>query len=89
MSSRDMERRGKHFKVTENTKMCSRHFREGDIKKCLAGKNELRIGVLLSVFPWIQTSPRKRKEPAERNFELTVSQSASRKSSSSVIVVEE
>ena len=44
---------GKHFKVTEYTKICSRHFREGDIKKSLAGKNELRDGVVPSVFPWI------------------------------------
>ena len=63
---------GKHFKFTENTKICSRHFREGDIKKSLAGKNELR-DVVPSVFPWIRKSPRKRKNPAERNFELTAS----------------
>ena len=81
---------GKHFKVTENTKICSRHFREGDIKKSLAGKNELRDGVVPSVFPWIRTSPRKRKNPAERNFELTASKrSASRKLSSSAVSVEE
>ena len=67
---------GKHFKVTEYTNIYSRHFREGDIKKSLAGKNELRDGVVPSVFPWIRTSPRKRKEPAERNFELTASKSA-------------
>ncbi|XP_078377811.1 uncharacterized protein LOC144660965 [Oculina patagonica] len=70
---------GKFFTVTENTKVCSRHFREGDIKKTLAGKNELRGGVVPSVFPWVRTSPRKRKEPAERNFELIASKSASRK----------
>ena len=80
---------GKHFKVTENTKICSRHFRDGDIKKSLAGKNELREGVVPSVFPWIRTSPRKRKKPAERNFELTASKSASRKLSSSAVFVEE
>ena len=80
---------GKHFKVTENTKICSRHFREGDIKRSLTGKNELRDGVVLSVFPWIRTSPRKRKNPAERNFELTASKSASRKLSTSAASVEE
>ena len=81
--------KGKHFKVTENTKICSRHFREGDIKKSLAGKNELRDGVVPSVFPWIRTSPQKRKNPAERNFELTALKSASRKLSSSAVSVEE
>ena len=80
---------GKHFKVTENTKICSSHIREGDIKRSLTGKNELRDGVVPSVFPWIRTSPRKRKNPAERNFELTASKSASRKLSTSAASVEE
>ena len=56
-----MKRRRKAPQGNENTKICSRHFREGDIKKCLAGKNELRNEVVPSVFPWIRTSPRKRK----------------------------
>ena len=41
------------------------------------------------MFPWIRRSPRKRKNPAERNFELTASKSASRKLSSSAVSVEE
>ena len=56
---------GKYFKVTKSTRVCSRHFREGDIKKSLSGKNELKDGVVPSVFPWIRTSPRKRKEPMD------------------------
>ena len=52
---------GKYFTVTENTKICSRHFREGDITKTLTGKNKLRDGVVPSVFPWIRTSPRKKR----------------------------
>ena len=48
---------GKYFKVTKSTRVCSRHFREGDIKKSLSGKNELKHGVVPSVFPWIRTSP--------------------------------
>ena len=80
---------GKHFKVTEHTKICSQQLREGDIKKPLAGKNELRDGVVPSVFPWIRTSPCKRKEPAERNFELTALKSASQTLSSPAVVVEE
>ena len=79
---------GKYFKVTKSTRVCSRHFREGDIKKSLAGKNELKDGVVPSVFPWIRTSPRKRKEPMERHFEETASKSASRKLSSSVVLEE-
>ena len=51
-------------------------------------KNELRDGVVPSVFSWIRTSPRKGKEPVERNFELTASKSASRKLSIPAVVLE-
>ena len=61
---------GKYFKVTEATKVCSRHFRPREIKKTLAGKNEPRAGVVPSVFEWIRTSPRKRKDPIAQNFEI-------------------
>ena len=29
---------GKHFKVSENTKICSQHFRKGDIRNVSRGK---------------------------------------------------
>ena len=61
---------GKLFKVPEATKVCSRHFRPGEIKQTLAGKNELRAGVVPSVFASIRTSPRKRKDSIARNFEI-------------------
>ena len=80
---------GKYFKAPKSTRVCSRHFREGDIKKSLSGKNELKHGVVPSVFPWIRTSPRKRKEPIEIYFEETASKSASWKLSSSVVAMEE
>ena len=80
---------GKHFKVNEHTKICSQQLKEGGIKKSLACKNELRDGVVPSVFPWIRTSPCKRKEPAERNFELTALKNASQTLSSPAVVVEE
>ena len=41
------------------------------------------------MYSWIRTSPHKRKEPAERNFELTASKSASRKLSTPAVVHEE
>lgn len=75
---------GKYFKVTEATKVCSRHFRPGEIKKTLAGKNELRAGVVPSVFAWIRTSPRKRKDPIARNFEIPPSKAARKLNVSSV-----
>ena len=48
---------GKHFKVAKFTKICSRHFREGEIKKTLAGKSHVKSGVVNSVFSWVRTSP--------------------------------
>ena len=75
---------GKYFKVTEATKVCSRHFRPSEIKKTLAGKNELRAGVVPSVFAWIRTSPRKRKDPIARNFEIPPSKTARKLNVSSV-----
>ena len=41
------------------------------------------------MFSLIRTSPRKGKEPAERNFKLTASKSASRKLSIPAVVLEE
>ena len=74
----------------ENTsRVCSRHFREGDIKKSFSGKNEVKHGVVPPVILWIRTSPRKRKEPMQRYFEETASLKASWKMSSSVVVMEE
>ena len=75
---------GKCFKVTEATKVCSRHFKPGEIKKTLAGKNELRAGVLPSEFAWIRTSPCKRKDPIARNFEIPPSKAACKLNVSSV-----
>ena len=43
----------------------------GDIVKTLAGKNDLKAGVVPSVFPWVRTSPRNRKEPTVRNMEIS------------------
>ena len=57
---------GKDFKISESTKVCSRHFRKEDLKKTLAGKICLKSGAVPSVFSWIRTSPRKRKPPTER-----------------------
>ena len=64
----NLEKKRWHFRVTEFTKICSRHFRTGDLRKTLGGKCEVKNGVVPSVFPWIRTSPRKRKEPTARNF---------------------
>ena len=55
---------GKDFQITELTKVCSRHFKQTDLKKSLNGKKvSLKEGIVPSKFPWTD-SPRKRKAPA-------------------------
>ena len=78
---------GRHFRVTDFTKICSRHFRTGDLRKTLGGKCEVKNGVVPSVFPWIRTSPRKRKEPTARNFNALSSRA--RNLNTSVVSAEE
>ena len=53
---------GKDSEISDSTKVCSRHFRNEDLKKTLAGKICLKPGAIPSIFSWIRTSPRKRKE---------------------------
>ena len=38
----------------------------------------MKPGVVPSVFPWVRTSPRKRKAPTERDFDASASRSAVR-----------
>lgn len=66
---------GKHFTITDTTKVCSRHFRKEDLKKTLAGKLLVNPGAVPSVFPWIRT--RKRKPPTERATASSSSSDAS------------
>ena len=56
---------GKEFQITELTKVCSRHFKETDLKKSLNGKVSLKEDTVPSKFPWT-VSPLKRKTPAVR-----------------------
>ena len=60
---------GKHFTITQSTKVCSRHFRDYDLKKSLAGRISLQPNAVPSLFSWTRTSPRKHKAPTLREFE--------------------
>ena len=54
---------GKDFKVTEHTRVCSRHFKSSDYLPSLTGrKKSLKSMAVPSLFPWKQGSPIKRKE---------------------------
>ena len=59
---------GEHFKVTEHTKVCSRHFKPGDIVKAIAGRKRTLLATAVpSRFPWKKGSPVKRKAPKRRS----------------------
>ena len=56
---------GRHFKVTDNTCVCSRHFKDGDFEVSLTGRRTPRDGAVPSRFEWKTASPKKRKSPAK------------------------
>ena len=57
---------GKYFSITKNTRVCSRHFKESDFERSLAGKRILKATAVPSIFPWKESSPKKRKPPTAR-----------------------
>ena len=57
---------GRHFTITSHTRVCSRHFKESDFEKTLAGRRALRSAAIPSIFPWKKCSPKKRKPPKYR-----------------------
>ena len=57
---------GRHFTITSHTRVCSRHFKESDFEKTLAGRRALRSTAIPSIFPWKKGSPKKRKPPKYR-----------------------
>lgn len=62
---------GKDFKVTEHTRVCSRHFKSSDYLPSLTGrKKSLKSMAVPSLFPWKQGSPIKRKSPRKRTLIL-------------------
>lgn len=62
---------GKDFKVTEHTRVCSRHFKSSDYLPSLTGrKKSLKSMAVPSLFPWKQGSPIKRKSPTKRTLIL-------------------
>ena len=58
---------GKHFSITDSTKVCSLHFKEEHLKKSLGiGRLTYVDGAVPSVFAWKKSSPRKRHPPRPR-----------------------
>ena len=55
---------GKAFRVNQNTKICSRHFKPEDLVKAIGGQRVyVKAGVIPSRFSWSKGSPKKRAPP--------------------------
>lgn len=57
---------GKHFKLKERTKVCSRHFRPSDFKTSLNGITKLTKDAVPSIFAWSNDN-QSRKPPKDRH----------------------
>ena len=57
---------GPFFKIHDKTKVCSLHFKSGDLKKSLNGRVFVQEGKIPSRFEWRPESPKKRKAPTVR-----------------------
>ena len=58
---------GKHFTITDSTKVCSLHFKNEHLKKSLGiGRLSYVDRAVPSVFEWKRSSPRKRPPPTPR-----------------------
>lgn len=63
---------GKAFRVNQNTKICSRHFKAEDLVKAIGGQRVyVKAGVIPSRFSWSKGSPKKRAPPKCRNLSST------------------
>ena len=53
---------GVNFQVTQNSRVCSRHFKPPDYIRSLTGrKKTLKSSAVPSVFPWTKGSPAKKE----------------------------
>lgn len=63
---------GKAFRVNQNTKICSRHFKAEDLVKAIGGQRVyVKAGVIPCRFSWSKGSPKKRAPPKCRNLSST------------------
>ena len=85
MAACNKKREGKDFRVTEKTKVCSRHFRSSDLKKSLNGRVYVKDNVVPSRFKRCQESSRKRKAPAVRFPSQTTTKTKTTKPSTSAM----
>ena len=60
-------------RLSNNTKVCLRHFKSDDLKKSLNGVVSLKNGVVPSVFAWKRSSPCKQPPPTPRISSIAAS----------------
>ena len=59
---------GVNFQTTQNSRVCSRHFKPSDYIRSLTGrKKTLKSSAVPSVFPWTKGSTAKRRAPKHRS----------------------
>ena len=58
-----------NFRITEQTKICSLHFKADYFRKSLTGRRTLKDEAIPLIFAWSNPSP-KRKSPRKRPFEI-------------------
>lgn len=64
---------GKHFTITDSTKVCSLHFKNEHLKKSLGiGRLSYVDRAVPSVFEWKRSSPRKRPPPTPRSNSASI-----------------
>ena len=64
---------GKHFTITDSTKVCSLHFKNEHLKKSLGiGRLSYVDGAVPSVFEWKRSSPRKRPPRTPRGNSASI-----------------
>ena len=55
---------GVNFQVTQNSRVCSPHFKPSDYIRSLTGRNKTsKSSAVPSVFPWTKGSPAKKRAP--------------------------
>ena len=58
---------GVNFQATQNSRVCSRHFKPADYIRSLTGRKKTLKSAVSSVFPWTKGSPAKRRPLKHRS----------------------
>lgn len=68
---------GPYFQITDNTKVCSKHFSKDCILKSITGLNKLKTGSVPTLFSWCRLKTRRTIERIQRDPIATASEGES------------